>query len=78
MIDPDVVGCTGTVTVAIRGGADPGQVHVGVRGGSEEFIAYSSTPLERGAQILVIDTTGPRSVAVTRWDPVLTAGTFGR
>jgi membrane protein implicated in regulation of membrane protease activity len=55
--DPDpenLVGETGVVITRIRGGNQPGEVRIAMRGGSESFIAYGDEPIERGQQVLVI------------------------
>jgi hypothetical protein len=52
------------VTTAIAGGAHPGEIRVAIRGGSEMFIAYSDTPVERGASVLVTEDLGGRAVRV--------------
>ena len=65
--DNTVIGCTGVITVATRGAAGPGEVHVQVRGGSEDFIAWSERPLERGASVMVVESRGHRAVDVVVW-----------
>ena len=66
--DEAVIGATGVLTVATRGPAGPGEVHVKVRGGTETFIAWSDKPMPKGATVLVIDWRGARSVDVIAWD----------
>jgi hypothetical protein len=69
--DSSVVGCVGTVIIATRGQAGPGEVLVKVRGGSEAFIAWSPDPLPRGSTVLVIASRGRRTVDVSEWaDPL--------
>lgn len=60
----DVVGRTAYVRTAIPGGAEPGEVIVRVRGGSEAFIAYADQPVPQGAEVVVVSDRGARSVAV--------------
>ena len=62
-----VVGCTGTLAVATRGPDGPGEVLVGVRGGTEAFLAWSERPLPRGASVLVFNSRGERAVDVMEW-----------
>ncbi len=63
--DPEsATGRLGQVTTAIAGGAHPGEIRVAIRGGSEMFIAYSDTPVERGASVLVTEDLGGRAVRV--------------
>lgn len=70
MADDPSVGCVGTITVATRGNAGPGEVHVKIRGGSETFLAWSDEPLARGQTVLVINSRGSRTVEVMAWtDP---------
>ena len=65
------VGCSGTLTVATRGAAGPGEVLVKVRGGTETFLAWSEQPLAKGTEVLVFDSRGERAVDVMEWsDPV--------
>ncbi|MGH9059812.1 MAG: hypothetical protein ACRDZY_09900 [Acidimicrobiales bacterium] len=59
-----VVGAVGVVTVPIPEHG-PGEVVVSVRGGSEAFAAWSDQPIAKHTQVLVIEQTAPRSVAVT-------------
>jgi len=69
--ETSVIGCIGVVIVATRGPAGPGEVLVKIRGGSETYIAWSPTPLPRGATVLVIDSRGSRTVDVSEWtDPL--------
>ena len=69
--DDSVVGCIGTLLVATRGTAGPGEVLVKIRGGTEAFIAWSPDPLPKGATVLVIETRGSRTVDVSEWaDPL--------
>ncbi|PXW25160.1 UNVERIFIED_CONTAM: hypothetical protein DES50_12227 [Williamsia faeni] len=65
--DISVIGCTGSLVVATRGGDGAGEVMVSVRGSKELFLAWSQEPLARGTEVLVIDTKGPRTVEVEPW-----------
>jgi hypothetical protein len=64
-------GSIGVLSVATRGPAGPGEVIVKIRGGSEAYLAWSLTPLPKGAQVLVIESRGSRTVDVSEWtDPL--------
>ena len=65
------IGCIGVLTVATRGEVGPGEVRVKIRGGSEEFIAWSPEPLPKGTTVLVIEERGSRAVDVSAWDDPL-------
>ena len=68
--DDSAVGCIGTVTVATRGAAGPGEVLVQTRGGREAYLAWSEEPLARGATVLVYNARGARAVDVMEFgDP---------
>ena len=69
--DEACVGTVGVLTVATRGSAGPGEVHIKIRGGSEAFLAWSEKPLPRGATVLVIDSRGARTVDVIEWEDSL-------
>ena len=69
--DESVIGTVGVLIVATRGEAGPGEVQVRIRGGSESFLAWSATPLPKGATVLVLDCPGPRTVNVMAWDDPL-------
>ena len=66
--DDAVLGCTGTIVVATRGAAGPGEVVVRVRGGLEALLAWSERPLPKGATVLVVNSRGARAVDVMEWD----------
>jgi hypothetical protein len=69
--DGTLVGSIGVLTIATRGAAEPGEVQLTIRGGSEHYIAWSPQPLPRGSTVLVIESRGTRSVEVSPWaDPV--------
>ena len=66
-----LIGCIGVLTVATRGPAGPGEVLVKIRGGREDYIAWSSEPIQRGSTVLVIESRGTRAVDVSEWtDPL--------
>jgi hypothetical protein len=65
--DAAVIGCTGRLVVATRGADGPGEVVIGVRGGTEAYIAWSENPLPRGATVLVLTTRGQRALDVMEW-----------
>ncbi|MDV6271644.1 hypothetical protein [Rhodococcus globerulus] len=67
MGDYSVIGCTGSLTVATRGPAGAGEVLVVVRGSKESYLAWSTDPLPRGTEVLVIDIHGARTVQVEPW-----------
>jgi hypothetical protein len=69
--DESSIGCVGVLTVATRGAAGPGEVHIKIRGGSELFLAWSDKPLPKGSTVLVIDSRGARAVDVIAWEDVL-------
>ena len=69
--DESAIGTVGVITVATRGQAGPGEVRIRIRGGRENFIAWSETPLPVGTTVLVIDNRGGRTVDVTEWDDPL-------
>jgi membrane protein implicated in regulation of membrane protease activity len=61
------VGCVGVITVATRGSAGPGEVHIRIRGGTETYRAWSERPLTRGTTVLVVASRGARTVDVEEW-----------
>jgi hypothetical protein len=61
------VGCTGTLTVATRGAAGPGEVLVKMRGGTEAYLAWSEEPLAKGTTVLVFNSRRERTVDVMVW-----------
>ncbi len=69
--DEAAIGAVGTLLVATRGSAGPGEVLIKIRGGSEAYIAWSDKPLPRGATVLVVDFRGVRAVDVIEWDDPL-------
>ena len=71
MRDESAIGRVGVIVVATRGPAGPGEVLVKIRGGSETYLAWSETPLPRGATVLVVDSRGARTVDVAEWEDPL-------
>ena len=69
--DESAIGAVGVLTVATRGPAGPGEVRIRIRGGTENFIAWSQKSLPRGATVLVTDFRGRRTVDVVEWDDPL-------
>ena len=69
--DESVIGLVGVLVIATRGQAGPGEVRVRVRGGSENFLAWSATPLAKGTTVLITEYRGPRAVDVMEWDDPL-------
>ena len=65
--DVSVVGCLGSLIVATRGAAGPGEVLLNVRGSKEAYLAWSDQPLPRGTEVLVIDIRGARTLLVEPW-----------
>ncbi|MCM2412769.1 MULTISPECIES: hypothetical protein [unclassified Streptomyces] len=57
------VGATGRVTVPIPPDG-PGEVLVAVRGGSESYTAWSSSPIGRDVRVVVVDSVSARTVVV--------------
>jgi hypothetical protein len=69
--DEAAIGTVGVLIIATRGAAGPGEVRIKIRGGSENYLAWSENPLPKGATVLVIDYRGPRTVDVMEWaDPL--------
>jgi membrane protein implicated in regulation of membrane protease activity len=60
-----LVGRTAHVSTAIPGGDKAGEVVVRVRGGSEAYIAFADQPIKAGAQVVVVDDRGARTLVVT-------------
>ncbi|MCV7438237.1 hypothetical protein H7K35_13775 [Mycobacterium seoulense] len=65
--DASAIGCVGMLTVATRGDRGAGEVLVTVRGAKETFLAWSDSPLPKGAEVLVVDIRGARTVVVEPW-----------
>jgi hypothetical protein len=69
--DEAAIGAIGVLVVATRGAAGPGEVRIRIRGGSENFLAWSEGPLPRGTTVLVTGERGRRTVDVMEWaDPL--------
>jgi hypothetical protein len=62
---PDVVvGRPAHVSLPIPGGAEPGEVLVRVRGGSETYIAFADEAVAEGEQVVIVADRGGRTVTV--------------
>jgi hypothetical protein len=77
--DSSAIGSVGVLTIGTRGDRGPGEVRIKIRGGSETFIAWSESPLPKGATVLVIEERGRRAVDVMKWadDPLDRLGDYG-
>jgi hypothetical protein len=60
-----LIGCQGTVTVAIRGQDGPGEVEVSFDGGTETYIAHSDQRIAKGATVVIFETRPGRRVDVS-------------
>lgn len=69
--DESCIGCVGILTVGTRGPVGPGEALVKIRGGAETYLAWSDTPLPKGATVLIIESRGARTVDVIAWDAPL-------
>jgi hypothetical protein len=69
--DESTIGTVGVITIATRGPAGPGEVRIRIRGGTENFIAWSQKSLPKGTTVLVTDHRGRRTVDVVEWDDPL-------
>ena len=69
--DESAIGCMGVLVIATRGAAGPGEVLIRIRGGTEIYLAWSETPLPRGATVLVVESRGARTVDVAEWEDPL-------
>ena len=69
--DESAIGTVGVITIATRGHAGPGEVRIRIRGGTENFIAWSQKSLPRGTTVLVTDYRGRRTVDVMAWEDPL-------
>jgi hypothetical protein len=69
--DESAIGRVGVLIVGTRGQRGPGEVRIRIRGGTENFLAWSRKPLPVGTTVLVIEYLGPRTVDVMEWtDPL--------
>ena len=69
--DESAIGLVGVIIIATRGQAGPGEVRIRIRGGAENFIAWSQRSLPKGTTVLVTDYRGKRTVDVMKWDDPL-------
>ncbi|WP_412736439.1 hypothetical protein [Krasilnikovia sp. MM14-A1259] len=70
MTSESLVGRTGSVVTAIRGGVRPGEVRIVVAGIAHYYLAYAATALPAGTDVLVINNRGARQVDVEPWPTV--------
>jgi hypothetical protein len=69
--DESAIGRVGVLIIGTRGPGGPGEVRIRIRGGSENYLAWSQTPLSAGTVVLVVEYLGPRTVDVREWtDPL--------
>jgi hypothetical protein len=69
--DESAIGRVGVLIVGTRGQGGPGEVRIRIRGGTENFLAWSRSPLQAGTTVLVTEYLGPRTVDVMEWtDPL--------
>jgi len=69
--DQSLIGSIGVIIVATRGKGGPGEVLLRIRGGTEAYLAWSASPIAKGATVLVIESRGARTVDVSEWaDPL--------
>jgi hypothetical protein len=69
--DESAIGRVGVLIIGTRGPRGPGEVRIRIRGGSENYLAWSQTPLLAGTVVLVTEYLGPRTLDVREWtDPL--------
>jgi hypothetical protein len=69
--DESAIGRVGVLIIGTRGQGGPGEMRIKIRGGSENYLAWSKHPLQAGTVVLVIERLGPRTVDVMEWtDPL--------
>jgi hypothetical protein len=69
--DQSLIGSIGVLLVGTRGEVGPGEVLLKIRGGTEAYLAWSTSPIPKGATVLVIECRGARTVDVSEWaDPL--------
>ena len=69
-----LVGRTGTVVHAVRGNAGPGEIRVVVAGIAHYYIAFATTAIPLGTEVLVINSRGDRQVDVEPWTGLSAGG----
>ena len=67
MAGETLVGKTGQVSKAVRGGSRPGEVRIVVEGVPHYYLAYCPQPVPSGAVVLVINNRGSRQLDVEPW-----------
>ncbi|GAA5194885.1 hypothetical protein GCM10023322_60350 [Rugosimonospora acidiphila] len=70
--DASPVGLIGVLSVGTRGPAGPGEVIIKIRGGSECYLAWSPSPIPKGASVLVVESRGARALGVVQWSDTAT------
>lgn len=63
----DVLGLTATTTSPIRGGSQPGEILVAVRGATETYIAFAAEPIAEHQTVLIVTVRPGRQVDVVPW-----------
>jgi hypothetical protein len=69
-----LVGRIGTVVHAVRGRSGPGEIRVVVAGMPHYYIAFATSPIPIGAEVLVINSRGDRQVDVEPWTGLSAGG----
>jgi hypothetical protein len=64
-MDESLIGREATVTVAIRGHDGPGEVEVGIDGGTETYIAHAEEPIAKGVRVVIFEVRAGRRVDVS-------------
>jgi hypothetical protein len=63
----EVLGLTATTTSPIRGGSQPGEIRVAVRGATETYIAFAREPIALHQTVLIVTVRPGRQVDVVPW-----------
>lgn len=63
----EVLGLTATTTSPIRGGSQPGEILVAVRGATETCIAFAVEPIAEHQTVLIVTVRPGRQVDVVSW-----------
>lgn len=67
MAGETLVGRTGRIVTAVRGGSRPGEVRVVVDSVPHYYLAFCAQPISSGAAVLIINSRGSRQVDVEPW-----------
>jgi hypothetical protein len=62
--DESMIGRTGAVSLAIAP-ERPGEVMIGIRGGTEAFTAIADEPIAKHVRVVVVERLSARTVSVT-------------